>query len=320
METRTHDTLNRRLGEKAFASGRIIRRLEERDLFWFEKIHRHGPLSSSFLRAYSRILGMSDASATDRLTTLFNENRTPHFGAYLERPWQQKETIDARYNDRVYDITEAAERALKQEGRWREHTPDPTGPWAHKFMVAAATASIELECLTREGFRYIFGDEILTRAGATLNIPMPYTDPNTKERRTRDLIPDAAFGIEYSCGGRVVFLLEADRNTEPTRSYRFDRKSYERTLEQYRQLIESGLYKKHFKLVQTAVIVLHLLTNATHLENVMALLMPNGCNYQAFQAAPQFGRFFKPPKPLAFLFTEPWQRVGRDPFYLFQPS
>jgi hypothetical protein len=74
---------------------------QERDLLWFQKIHRHGPLSSSYLHAFSKHLRRNEKRAKDRLTDLFNESRTPHGGAYLSRPSQQFRTLDSRYNELV---------------------------------------------------------------------------------------------------------------------------------------------------------------------------------------------------------------------------
>lgn len=317
--SKTHDAAGRRLRDQRNPTGRILRKVEKRDLFWFEKLHRHGPLPSSFLRDYSVAFGFSPSSASDRLTVLYNEDLTPHRGSYLDRPWQQFQTIDARYNDLVYDLTDTSEQALKDSKLWRDNTPNPKGSWTHKFMVACATASIELECLKREGYRFIFGDEVLERANAKLRIPVTYQDPVSRKRMTQDLVPDGVFAIEYTKDGRTsrrLFLLECDRNTEPTRYYTFQRKSYHRSLLQYRHLIGDDIYKTHFALEATPVLVLHLTTNQKHMENLMQLLQEEfgGSNYQLFNFAPQFSRFFKPPKPLDHLFG-PWLRVVKDDKY-----
>ena len=89
-----------------------------RDLLWFQKLHEHGPLSSSYLHAFSKHLARNEKRSRDRLTDLFNEGNTPHDGAYLTRPWQQFQTLDARYQDLVYDVAAPAAQALKQHGLW----------------------------------------------------------------------------------------------------------------------------------------------------------------------------------------------------------
>jgi hypothetical protein len=87
---------------------------QERDLLWFQKIHQHGPLSSSYLHAFSKHIRRNEKRAKDRLTDLFNESRTPHGGTYLNRPGQQFRTLDSRYNDLIYDLTPASRLALKE--------------------------------------------------------------------------------------------------------------------------------------------------------------------------------------------------------------
>jgi hypothetical protein len=100
----THDRLRRRYRSRPVSTGKRIRP-SERDILLFEKLHRHGPLSTRYLVAYSQLLRKSATRAKDRLTGLFNEDDTPHNGTYLDRPWQQFETLDARQNDLVYDLT-----------------------------------------------------------------------------------------------------------------------------------------------------------------------------------------------------------------------
>ena len=172
--------------------------LTDRDLLWLEKLHRHGPLASTFLLGYSRSTHRSDGRAKDRLTHLYHEAGT-HGGAYLERPWQQFATQGARYHDLVYDVSDAGLRALKDAGRLREYVPAPSGPWVHRYMTAAITASIELAALQTESTRYIFGDEILSRAGTPLRFPVTLAAGVTS-----NLIPDALFGLEYAVCGRKL--------------------------------------------------------------------------------------------------------------------
>jgi hypothetical protein len=210
----THDALNRRPRERPTPTGKRVTP-QERDLLWMRMIHRHGPLSSTYLHAFSQHLRRNEKRARDRLTDLFNEDRTPHGGAYLARPHQQFATYDSRYQDLVYDLAPAAELALKQDGHWYAAAAH-AGPWAHRFMVASITASIELATLADPALTYIPQEAILGRAGASLRHPVPFSDPKTGREETRDLIPDAVFGLEYATedGPRYrFFVVEADRAT-----------------------------------------------------------------------------------------------------------
>jgi hypothetical protein len=319
MRTATHDAIGRRHREVPTASGKRIAPTE-RDLLWFEKLHRHGPLATPYLLAYSRILRRCDTRAKDRLTDLFNEDETPHGGAYLSRPWQQFATLDARYQDLVYEITPHALRVLKEEGLYSAYGPHPSGSWKHRFMVAAITASIELATLRHESIRYIFQDEILARADRPLSFPVTITQGGTTA--TKQLIPDGLFGLEYTDGDKRYyrfFLIEADRSTEPGAASTLDRKSYTRTILEYREFVGRGLYKEALGL-SAGLLTLHVTTSELRLRNLVELTQSlsgsGGNNYMLFKAAPEFGRYFKTPDVLYRLFEEGWQRAGRAPFII----
>ncbi len=128
------DTLGRRSRLTPQSTGKRLS-LQPRDLLWLQKLHEHGPLPSSFLLAFAKGTHRSEKRAKERLTDLFNEDHTPHGGAYLSRPPQQFRTLDARYNQLVYQLTPAAERALKQAGLWNGRHAARQGPWLHGFMV-----------------------------------------------------------------------------------------------------------------------------------------------------------------------------------------
>ncbi|MCG6867342.1 MAG: replication-relaxation family protein [Gammaproteobacteria bacterium] len=318
QDDRSHDTLQRRRRDRRQPTGKRLT-LQERDLLWLQKIHDHGPLSSSFLHAFSKNLRRNEKRARDRLTDLFNEDRTPDGGAYLGRPWQQFQTFDARYQDLVYDLTPAAESALKARGDWSDQGAHGSGPWLHRYMVASITASIELATLENPSLTYIPQQAILQRAGTVLRHPAPFENPTTKKTETRDLIPDAVFGLEYRKGGERsyrFFIVEADRATEPSRSSIFNRKSHLRTILQYRAYVGEGLYKSHLNLT-AGMMVLNVTTSDATRDRMMALtneLSERGNTYLLFQTCDHFGRYFKPPKPMAELLLGDWLRAGHESF------
>jgi hypothetical protein len=304
----------RRRRDRRSPTGQCIG-LTERDLLWLEKLHRHGPLASTFLLAYSRSTHRSHGRAKDRLTQLYHE-AGKHGGAYLERPWQQFATQGARYHDLVYDVTDAGLRALKATGRLREHTPAPSGPWVHRYMTAAIAASIEIATLRTENIRYIFGDEILGRAGTSLRFSV------TAAGVTNNLIPDALFGLGYAAGSRKLyrfFIVEADRGTEPATATasRRRRKSYERTIHQYREFVGKGQYRQALRLT-AGMVVLNVTTSDARLQNLIELtgkLSEGGRNsYILFAALPALGRAFRPVDVLDHLLTTPWKRAGLGGF------
>ncbi len=313
-----HDAIGRRKRECRNSTGKRVTP-QERDLLWFKKIHQHGPLSSTYLHAFSKQIRRNEKRSRDRLTDLYNEDQTPHSGPYLSRPFQQFHTYDARYQDLVYDLTPAAEKALKENGMWSEYATGHSGPWVHSYMVSCITASIELATMADPKLEYIPQETILARADTVLRYPVPFKNPVTGKVETKDLIPDAIFGLEYKQekGSKYrFFIVEADRGTEPTRASRFNRKSHLRNFLQYREYIGRGLYKEHLKLT-AGIMVLNVATNLRTVQNMINLadeISNRGNSYLLFWTCDNFGRYFKPPKLMPELLYSKWDRIRFDKF------
>ena len=137
------DSLDRRKRLSPISTGKRVTP-QDRDLLWFQKLREHGPLPTSFLLAFASGTHKSDKRARERLTDLFNEDNTPDGGPYFTRPPQQFRTLDSRYNQLVYDLAPAGERALKRHDNAVQSRAASSGPWLHSFMTSCITASIEL--------------------------------------------------------------------------------------------------------------------------------------------------------------------------------
>lgn len=320
----SHDTIGRRKRESRTSTGKRVTP-QERDLLWFQKIHRHGPLSSTYLHAFSKHIRRNEKRSRDRLTDLFNEDQTPHNGPYLSRPFQQFNTYDARYQDLVYDLAPSAEAALKQNQMWSKYTNGHSGPWVHRYMVSCITASIELATLEDPTLEYIPQEAILERADTTLRYPVPFKNPVTGKTETKDLIPDAIFGLEYKSEEESkyrFFIVEADRGTEPTRSSKFNRKSHLRNFLQYREYVGRGLYKRHLKLT-AGIMVLNVITNTVTVENMIKLvreISQNGNSYLLFRACNGFSEITKSRQPMTDLLNLEWRRGYYNHICINQPK
>ena len=308
------DTIGRRGRLKPQTAGKRVS-LQDRDLLWLQKIHEHGPLPSSFLVAYAKDTHRSEKRAKERLTDLFNEDNTQHGGPYLSRPPQQFRTLDSRYNQLVYDLAPATEKALKQAGLWNQRNAARPGPWLHGFMVSCITASIELAALDRDDLTYLPQSRLLDRSGTDLRFAIDTPDPGTGRVYKKDLIPDALFALEYDApaGKRYrSFLVEADRSTEPATSKNFNRKSWQRNLKQYERYVGQGLYRDHLNL-KSPMVVLNVVTDPKRIEPVGRLIAQHAESIQGhmlFQAWGQFGPVFTPPKPNTALLDGVWARFG----------
>lgn len=302
------DAIGRRCRTISKSTGKHVSP-QPRDLHWFEKLAEHGPLPSSFLLEYGKRTHKSEKRAKERLTDLFNEMNTADKGAYLTRPLQQFRTIDARYNQLVYDLSPASVAALRKSGC--SLNPKRSGPWQHSMMVSCITASIELGCIERKDVNYIPQSKILTRADEPLRWTTSICDPDTGATFEKDLLPDAVFGLEYltPVGKRYrFFALEADRSTEPLRSAQIHRKSFIRHLQQYEDYIECGGYRDHLNLT-APMMVLNVVTSEARLERMLALTaeyFPHGNSYQIFQCWEDFGEPIRPPHPKSTLLEGYW--------------
>ncbi|MEP5368499.1 replication-relaxation family protein, partial [Parvibaculum sp.] len=244
---KTHDALGRRDRYKRIpslteADSPLVP--NQGDIAMIEAIHHHGPLSSIYLPEFRKPHGVSRQVAVRRLNFLFNETRAVDGGAYLSRPLHQTRTEYAHSKHLVYDLTPASEKLLKRLGKWSASAPSSRNPWTHAFMVSSITASIDLAC-RRAGLSFIPGHELLDRAETTLRQTVGF---KWKGRElTVDLTPDALFAIDY--GGKYrVFMVEADRGTEPILTSTASRKSIYRNLLQYRAFVGEGVYQKAYKL------------------------------------------------------------------------
>lgn len=305
-----HDKIGRRNRVWPVSTGKRVT-LNERDVFLLDKLHRHGPLSTEYLLAFTTLAGVRGGRNTKRrLTDLFNEDETPHGAPYLTRPFQQFETLDPRYNSVVYDLTEAGIDALKDHELWSKYAPAAGGSWKHQHMTACITASIELETMKTDNVRYIHQDEILARADTSLSFKANIH--GTSE--TKGLHPDAIFGLEYRNEGKSYyrfFIVEADRATEPSRATSFDRKTYERTIRQYWDFIGNGKYKTALNMT-AGLMVLNVTVGKRRMESLLELtssLFPQGNAYLLFTHIP-FNHIFKPPPILSELYTQHWHRCG----------
>lgn len=322
---KTHDAIGRRLRGRPRSTGRFIK-LQPRDLVWFEKLHIHGPLPVTYLHQFTRHIHTDYKRTQERLGRLYHEDRTYYGGRYLDRPKDQEATPDGDRNHKVYDLLSPAEHALSDHGRLHEQVASPHGSWPHRFMVACITASIEIETLTHPTIAFIPQHRILARAGTSLRIPdVPYLNPGTGITERKCLIPDAVFGLRYAQPDDskrfLFFLVEADRKTE-VNALSSGRKTWERTIRQYRSLIGGGVYKQHFKLT-SGMFVLNVTTTSGKMQSLLDLTNHiaegRGNRFMLFQHEPSFGKFFKPGLPRSDLLNGPWKRAGQPDLYITRP-
>jgi hypothetical protein len=304
------DTLGRRRNRARPAStGRRVS-LTSRDVAWFEKLHRHGALPSSFLSAYAG--SVAENTIAKRLTLLSSEDNTLHGGRYLDRPAQQFATLDARFNQLVYDINARSRVALQASDQYRVHAPRSTRtPWKHDHFAACITASIELATLSMpERFAYIFHDEVVARMGRehfhALGVKVT---------------PDRWGGIRYlDTGGVVLFAVEADCGTEP-HSTKAMRKSTARSTMQYESWVTSGQFKRDLG-TSGGIVILNVTTTKARMCNMIGTaertLQGGKASYLLYTYVQGFSPVYKPPMPINDLFAGDLYRPGMPAFSFFR--
>lgn len=299
---KTRDVNDRRIRYVRTPTGKKVT-ARERELTWFQALANHGPLPSHYLHEFTKGTHADHQSSVKRLRDLYHETDTPHGGAYLTRPQAQR-NADNNFGQRsVYDLDKGALKAL---GGLSEHSTRPHGSFSHQLMVACTTASIELATFGTN-VRYIHGHELLARSGATLAVRRPTGTP--------DLIPDQLFALEYNDNGEKKyrsFLVECDRGTEPVTASSSTRKSYARSLGQYRQFIGKSEYKTHYGL-NSGMMVLNVMNKTSRKRSYLDLIQTS-CNYMLFQTIDHFGEFFTVPDLLPDLFNSAWERSGAPAF------
>jgi hypothetical protein len=70
------------------------------------------------------------------------------------------------------------------------------------------------------------------------------------------------------------------------------------------------------------MMVLNVTTSEATMNRMIALtgeLSGKGNTYLCFRTSDQFGRYFKPPRPMDELMTGEWQRAGYPPFHIDRP-
>jgi len=319
----------RRLRYERTSTGKRVE-LTERDIVWFQKLHQHGPLPSSFLVAFTENLRRNGTRSLERLGDLFHEHNTPHGGPYLDRPRQQWSAI-SKFERTVYSNTPQAEQVLIERGRIRPAKPPPAAHYHHGLMVACITAAIELATTLDPALRFISEEEILERSPhKTLAIPcrISHTNPRTGRTQTLDapLIPDALFGIEYTVGSQKLyrfFMVEADRAHEPVRRANLNETSYLRKVLQYREVVGNRGYQRHFGM-KSSMLVLSVTTNTQHMLNILGMIEETagqaGMPYMLFRTAHEFGDRLRVPDPSFELLTDPWQRARCPGLRIDRPS
>ena len=294
-------------------------KLTERDIEIFKLLVRYRYLPGDDIHAF---VGGSLNAIVRRLNLL---SRKPN--CYLAKPHQQRERADANYRRLIYELDDRGARILRERGlSFLPKTYHRN--FAHEFMVCRIMASFEIAVKTDPSLRLITWQEIMTSEKtpeATRNSPRPNCIPVSfsvrGEHHKIDVRADAQpFGIERTKDGTHSYFffpgVEADCGTEPVEASELDRSSIYKKFSAYRAIVEQSIHQSHFGFPNFLVPIIT--TTSARMTSMMRCLEKitggRGSKMFLFKAFPAFTSFEPPPPATGHMITEPWQRVGHEPY------
>ena len=308
METQTVATssspAHRRSRMRRQSIGKQIE-LTERDRGVIALLARYRYLRSTYLHAFTG--GASQTRFVERLGALY------HDGQYVNRPKAQWDTADARCAPAVYELDRRGREVLQAAGV----VPDRALVWdrrdgaashfLHTLMVCEVLASIELGIRQTEGVRFVSCGEILSRApGVSLSLPACIASSSYT------IVPDALFGIEYAAGSSRTyrfFALEVERRNRVDCA-NLTQTSWRKKVLCYRDI---AARKTYAALGIPNLLVLAVAPSAAHIASMKTLVVDvtegKGSPLFMFHAISPENK-----RPMLELFSEAWERAGREDF------
>lgn len=292
------DSLGRRDRFKRQLSKDVTHHLTPRDIEWLSFLHRHGGrLPTSYLHNSSKHTHKDLYSSQIRLRILYDLG-------LLDRPTAQLATLDPRYNEMVHEVSPKGLAVLKDEGLYSEYAPSMRGSFKHQVMLSCISASFELNA-REDGIIYTPQHVLLERLGTDHRIKLD----------SGDFTPDEVFMLSVD-GKSLLLFLEVDRGTEPTESDSLVRKSWTRSVAQYKELIGQAKYKTRFGVSCGAFLLVVTVSRAKQAGILKSVDKECGASpYILTHYLPEFGTYFHPPMLLDMLGVK-WERCGNKPFSL----
>ncbi len=221
-------------------------RITERDLAILREVADHRFLRSTH---FSSLIIGSCQQILRRLQLLY------HHG-YLERPRAQ---IDTYYRGGsrpiVYGLGSKGAALLRRKGvltfdrmSWTSANRSAGRLFLdHTLMIADVVVGIRSECDASQHLQFIDGQDLPSCAAEDDDAKRFQWATSVAGHGSVKLIPDRVFAIERrQTGERILFLLEADRGTEPLTRTDFHQSSIDRKLMLYSQLSSERAFLERF--------------------------------------------------------------------------
>lgn len=269
-----------------------------------EVLNRRRLVRRNFLTDY---VGLNEQNTR---TLIANLNTLGHLHRY---PYDGNGRPEFSYPSKffyIYSKGAQADRALKMAGINPIKHPDIGQQFWHQMFIDDILLSIEIAC---EEYGLTFTDQYKILGDKPLELPCHFSRLINGKMHTSDraLAPDALFAVNGT-----YFALEADRDTEPVERSNLQQTSYLRKFLQYRDILKNKTYKTEWDVPN--LMVLHISTRQERTEALMAYMLKLGAKSesQCFKSAPSLSSTLKSPTPLMTLVTDPYQRVGYEPYII----
>lgn len=301
-----------------------VARITEHDIQIFRLLARYHYLQADDIRAF---VGGALTPLVRRLNLL---SRKPNL--YINRPQQQRQSCDANHRPLVYELDDRGANALCDPG-WLRLPRSSHSNFAHELMVCRIRASIELGVRADPSLRLITWTEILASERTPLDTrrslrpaQMPVSLSSNGEHRQIMVRADGTpFGLELSRDGRSTYLffpgIEADCGTEPVTASDIERSSIYKKFAAYLAIAQQNIHRSHFGFPN--LFVPFVTTTRSRMESMMALLDRltdgRGSKMFLFKTFPALTSAESPLPPSGAMLTQPWTRVGVDPFIMADP-
>lgn len=285
--------------------------LQASDIEILQFIHLYGGmLSTDIIFEYARQRGLyrNKTFLSRRLKVLY------HNTGLIDRPKQQRMIERPERFPLIHRVSDKGEEFLKERGLFSEHAPRPNGAYNHQMMTACIYACYFLNA-REQGMTFVPQHEFFEENQAPFAINV----------EGKPVSPDAIFLLKPKDAEgnerRIVVFLEVDRATEPGYSSDDKRKSWGRSVDQYKYIIgqrgSAQPYKDHYRLHPATGAQVHVVTTSPAMKNKIMKqverVYPNGCTHFFLHATEQFGEITHAPKYFNILNVS-WDRFNNPPF------
>ncbi len=301
--------------------GLPVPRITERDLLVFALLQEYRFLRTNFLH---RLVEVRTGVAHNYVAFRARLALLRHH-AYLKLPRQQFQYDNFLYTNDIYELEPKGAAELKKAGRYdheigeARHGEGQHGirSLAHALQICDIIADLEIGAAQYHHVRFMPPHEVHRKMNGRLS--MKATARHNGQSKTIEITPDAVAGLEYTCNGAKSYralLIEAHQNTEPYYRSTLDQKSHLRELLAYKDIAESGAYKRAGL---PNMLVLFVTVSKRVQEGLMAastdITKRKGLPTILYKHMPKLGTI-PPPKPSGDLLNTHWDRVGYAPIDL----